>query len=230
MAVHVFPVESLSKDHNHLSMKDAYSRVQEYLAIRNQLGKTTNEYMHCADLAALKNAIPKFVEWAKQLPQDDPKLLWMRLHGGAPRNKAHAGTRGVSSEDQFFDWYEVFSAVHGKFPRNVVVMDVCWGASPSAPARMTGKTGNPTFLFGSVRSACPFEFDSAIGLLVGALARGVVPSVTDAKSVVRALNTAFPPDSNNSKPFFRVYWWTKRNAPLNCYPKLQGTKLTRVSQ
>jgi hypothetical protein len=187
--------------------------------------------MQCGDLAALKNAIEKFVEWAVQLPKDDPKLLWMRLHGEKPKYEVHVGVHGVSGKREFFDWCKVFSGICGEFPRNVVVvMDVCWGGSPAVPSRLTRKKGNPTLLFGSIRSAYPFELETAIGLVVGALARGVVPRVTDAKGVVRALNNAFPPDSKNNEPFYRVYWWTKRRARPNCYPKPQGTSLTRVYQ
>lgn len=229
MAVHVFPVESLSVNDERLSMRKAYSKVRTYLAIRNQLGKTTNRHMHCANLAAVRTAVDKFVEWSGKHPQDDPKLLWMRLHGSRPKDSLKdVGTRGYSAGTHF-NWWEVFSGVCGKFPRNVVVvMDVCWGASPAAPAMMSGKTGNPTLLFGSVRESYPFELDTASGLVVGVLARGVVPTLAEAKGMVRALNTAFPSDPNNNKPFYRVCWWTKCSARPNCYPAPRSTRLTRV--
>jgi hypothetical protein len=229
MAVHVFPVESLPENHKDLSLKEAYSKVKEYLRERYQLGETTDEHMHCANMAALSNAIKKFVDWSKQHPPDDPKLLWMRLHGEPPTMDEHVGTRGRSSEDEIFDWWKVFSGVCGKFPRNVVViMDVCWGASPAAPQMLTKGTGNPALLFGSVRAAYPFELETAIGLVVGALTRGVVPTVTEAKGMVRALNTAFPSDPKNNKPFYRVCSWTKRSTRPNCYPAPRSTRLTRV--
>ncbi len=228
MAVHVFPVESLSE--KELSMERAYSNIRKYLGIRNQRGQTASRPMHCTDVDALNNAIKRFIAWSGRLPQDDPKLLWMRLHGEEPVNKQHVGTRGVSSKNEFFNWWKVFSGFCGKFPRNVVVvMDVCWGASPAAPAMMSGKTGNPRLLFGSVRAAYPFELETAIGLVVGALARGAVPTLAGARGVVRALNRVFPSDPKNDKPFYRVCWWTKRSTRPNCFPANKGPRLTRVS-
>ena len=221
MAVHVFPVESISENEKYLSIKEAYSKVQAYLTLYNQLGDTTDKHMHCANLAALSAAIGEFVTWSGQHPQDDPKLLWLSLHGESPLNELHVGTRGVSSECEIVDWWKAFSGLCGNCPSNVVVlMDVCWGGSPAAAAMLTGKTGNPTLLFGSVRAAYPFELDTASGLVVGALTRGVVPTFREAKRVVHTLNTVFPSDPKNNKPFYRVWWWNKRGV-RNQFPTLQ---------
>ncbi len=151
MAVHVFPVESLSGNEKHLSMEQAYSKVLGYLVTRNQLGETTNRYMQCPNVVAVRAAVDEFADWSGKRPQDDPKLLWMRLHGSSPAKERprDVGTRGYSAGTHF-NWWQVFSGVTGRFPLNgVVVMDVCWGASPAAPAMMSGRTGNPTLLFGS---------------------------------------------------------------------------------
>jgi hypothetical protein len=228
MAVHVFPVESLSGNEQHLSMEQAYSKVLKYLATRNQLGETTNKYMQCPNMAAVRAAIDEFVDWSGKHPQDDPKLLWMRLHGCSPAKDRprDVGTRGYSAGTHF-NWWQVFSGATGKLPLNsVVVMDVCWGASPAAPAMMSGRTGNPTRLFGSVRAAYPFELEAAVGLIVGALARGVVPTVLEAKGMVRALNKVFPADSKNNKPFYRVCWWNKRGE--HRFPDAPEHNVTRV--
>ena len=230
MAVHVFPVESLSENDKHLSMEQAYSKVQGYLLTRNQLGKTTNQHMHCPNLPAVRTAIDEFVVWSGKHPQEDPKLLWMRLHGSSPaKNRPRdVGTRGYSA-GACFNWWQVFSGVTGRFPPNVVVvMDVCWGASPAAPAMMSGRTGNPTLLFGSVRAAYPFELETAVALIVGALARGVVLRVPEAKGIVRALDKAFPADTKNNKPFYRVYWWNKRGE--HRFPDAPEHKITRIRQ
>lgn len=228
MAVHVFPVESLSENDKDLSLEEPYSKVQEYLGARHQLGETTNEHMHCANLAALSNAVNQFVAWSGQQPPDDPKLLWMRLHGETPRHELHVGTHGISGEDEIVDWWKVFSGACGKFPPNVVViMDVCWGASPAVPDMLTKNTGNPTLLFGSVREAYPFELDTASGLVVGALVSGKVPTVPEAKGIVRALNAAFPSDPRNNKPFYRVCWWNKRGK--HRFPDAPEHKITRAT-
>jgi hypothetical protein len=229
MAVHVFPVESLCENDKALSIKKACSMVRACLSLHNQLGETTDAYMHCANPAALSDAVDKFVAWSEKRPQDDPKLLWLSLHSETPKNGRHVGTRGISSEREIVDWWKAFSGVCGRSPRNVVVlMDVCWGASPAAPSRLTKRTGNPSLLFGPVRSATRVELDFATGHVVSALARGTVPAVRDAKRVVDTLNTMFPSDPKNGSPFYRVFWWSKRSARPNCHPAFQGTRLTRV--
>jgi len=229
MAVHLFPVESLSENEKHFSIKEAYCMFRAFLSLHNQLGETTDEHMHCANLAALNDAIDKFVAWSGKHPQDDPKLLWLSLHGEKPMNDLHVGTYGVSSQSEIVDWWEAFSRVCGKFPRNVVVlMDVCSGASPAAPPMLTKRTGNPSLFFGPVRAATRLELDIATGHVVCALARGAVPAVREAKRVVDTLNTVFPSDPKNNKPFYRVWWWTKRSARPNCYTAPQSKRLTRV--
>jgi hypothetical protein len=218
MAVHVFPVQSLPEKDKDISLEEAYAKVKAYLREQYQWGETTDEHLHCTNLTALSSAINEFAAWSGQLPLNDPKLLWIRLHGEPPTMEEHVGTRGISGEDQRFDWWRLFSGACGKFPLNVVViMDVCWGASPTAPSMLTRKTGNPMLLFGSVREAYPFELDTATRLIVGALATGVVPKIPEVKHFVRTLNAVFPYDPKNNKPFYRVWWWNKRGA-LNRFP------------
>src|SRR5664279_796463 len=122
-----------------------------------------------------------------------------------------------------------FNATHKLGPdvRELLSMHCSWcvldcgeAQSPAAAAMLTGKTGNPTLLFGSVRAAYPFELDTASGLVVGALTRGVVPTFREAKRVVHTLNTVFPSDPKNNKPFYRVWWWNKRGV-RNQFPTLQ---------
>jgi hypothetical protein len=229
MPVHIFPVESvppslLQGD----SIARAYPAVRDYLRGDNHSGFANDKYLECGDRATVVSAINEFVTWSGQLPQSETKLLWVSLHGARPReSEQDVGIRGVSATREPIDWWDTLSSLCGKCPSNVVVlMDVCWGASPAAPAALTKGTGVPSLLFGPVRDAHRLELDTATGLVVSALARGVVPTATQAKRIVRTLNAAFPPDPKNNKPFYRVWWWNKRG-DLKRFPDAPEHKIRR---
>ena len=228
MTVHTFPIESvqptlLGGD----SIETAYRLVRTYLSEHNQSGETNENHMKCPDRVAVNHAVREFVSWSRLHPQDEPKLLWLSLHGKEPSSSIDVGTRGLSAafrtlgannEAEIVDWWDVLSVLCGECPPNVVVvMDVCWGASPSAPASLTKRTGNPKLLFGPVRSAHRLELDTAIGLILATLVRGAVPSVDTAKATVRALNEFFAPDSKTNRQFYRVWWWNE-DGTHECFP------------
>ncbi len=220
MSVHVFPIESvrpsvLGGD----SIQNAFLMARTYLGHHGQSGAVTDEFLACADRASVDAAIEEFLGWATNLLSEEPKVLWLSLHGKPPETKGAVSTAGVSAayetsesdEAEVIDWGLSLAKLRGACPPNVVVLsDVCWGASPTAPGRLTEKAGaSPTFFFGPVRAAHRLELDSAAGLLFGLLARGEVPTLDDAKAVVRQLNACFPPDATNGKPFYRVWWWNE---------------------
>ena len=238
MPVHIFPIQSVPEGITGWdSIEHTYDLVRTYLADHRQLGQKDEKHLHCANVEKVGVAIRAFASWVKQLPEDEPKLLWLSLHGKPPLNKQQVGTRAVSASfradaDQdksaeIADWWKTIGELSGQFPPNVVVMmDVCWGGSPSAPAALTRRSGNPQLLFGPVRSAHRLELDAATGLILASLIGGMVPSVAEAKNVISALNTSFPKDADSNKPFFRVWWWDK-NGSHDWFPKL-GPRVKRV--
>lgn len=216
MAVHVFPIESVRQSLlGGDSIEHAYRMARMYLSQHSQSGETTDTYMNCADVAAVEGALSAFPEWASSRTETDPKVLWLSLHGKPPENPAGVGTEGLSAsyrvdlETEVVQWERVFVKLRGIWPANTVVLsDVCWGASPTAPARMTDQgSANPALFFGPLRKAHRLELDSAAGLVFGLLSRGTVPEIEDAKAVVDEVNHCFPLDAVNGKPFYRVWWW-----------------------
>lgn len=234
MPIHVFPVESvrdsaLGGD----SIEHAYLMARTYLGQCGQSGETTDAYMQCADRAAVETAMDEFVEWAHRRPHDDPKVLWLSIHGAPPSAEARVGTSGASAAHRIsepdprevVEWASAFKKLRGACPPNMLVMaDVCWGASPTAPARTTNRHGTtPKLFFGPVRSAHRLELDTAAGIVFGILARGMMPTVDEAQSLVAQLNTWFPADAANGKPFYRVWWWDSDGAICH-FPDAPGHK------
>jgi hypothetical protein len=231
MSVHIFPIQSVPESITGWdSTEHTYALVRTYLSEHRQLGEKDEKHLHCANTDEVNDAVREFANWANQLPEDEPKLLWLSLHGKPPLSKQHVGTRAVSAvfctdadqerSPEIIDWWKTVGELSGQFPPNVVVMmDVCWGGSPSAPAALTRCSGNPQLLFGAVRSAHRLELDAAAGLIVASLIGGMAPSVIKAKDVVSVLNASLPKDADANKPFFRVWWWDQ-NGFQNCFPKL----------
>jgi hypothetical protein len=239
MPVHIFPIQSVPEGITGWdSIEHTYNLVRTYLLDHGQLGEKNDEHLHCADADEVRATILEFADWVNQRPESDPKLLWLSLHGKPPINKQHVGTRAASAsfrkdddrEDsaEIVDWWRMVDELSGHFPANVVVMmDVCWGGSPSAPAALTRRSGNPRFLFGAVRSAHRLELDAATGLILASLIGGKVPPVEEARDLVSALNASFPKDADTHKPFFRVWWWD-RDGSHHCFPKpAAGVKRVR---
>ena len=48
--------------------------------------------------------------------------------------------------------------------------------------------------------------------------RGTMPTLDEAQTLVSHLDTWFPPDADNGKPFYRVWWWAD-DRDLRRYPE-----------
>ncbi len=228
MAVHTFPIESVKQSLlGGDSIQATYRLVRTYLSLHNQSGDTNEDHLNCPDRAAVVRAITEFGSWSGERPRDEPKLLWVSLHGEEPSHPLHVGVRGLSAafsttsldnHAELVDWWDVLNGLRGVCPPNVVViMDVCWGGSPSAPGSLTKRTGNPKLLFGPIRSAHRLELDTATSFILATIVGGAVPSVAEAKTVVRALNKMFPRDPETKKEFYRVWWWNAAGTH-KCFP------------
>jgi hypothetical protein len=195
--------------------------------------------LRCRGTADLLGAINEFVTWTGNRPPDDPKWLWISLHGKKPARPQQVGTHGVAiavslktggahvATREDFDWHKIFAPLAKTSLSNVViVMDVCCGGSPSAPARATGISGGPSYLFGPSRSAHRLELNTATALLTSIMRNGTLPTITEAKEIVSILNRSFPKDPESGKEFYRAWWW--EDGHQRCFPKpSEGTK--RVS-
>ena len=233
MPVHMFVVESvrdsaLGGDSVNATLPIVRSYFQDF-----QLTGELETRMRCRGTAELLGAINEFVTWAGNRPYDDPKWLWISLHGRKPARPQQVGTQGVAvavsgksgaahvatSED--FDWHQVFAPLtKSSVPNVIIVMDVCWGGSPSAPSRATGLSGGPSFLFGPNRSAHRLELNTATALLASLIRNGKLPTIKEAKQIVSILNKSFPKDPDSGKEFYRVWWW--KNGYQRCFPKPSG--------
>jgi hypothetical protein len=170
--------------------------------------------MKCEDVTAVEQAVSAFLKWASNRPDSDPKVLWLSLHGKPPQNAACVGTEGLSGsystddpEAEIVRWAMVFKKLCGNCPPNTILLsDVCWGGSPTAPARLTSKGAkNPKMFFGPIRKSHRLELDTVAGLVFGFLSRGFVPDLEDAKAIIKQMNLCFPPDACNNKPCYRVW-------------------------
>jgi hypothetical protein len=230
MPVHIFAIQSVGESLvGGDSIERTYFLLRTYLKDLGQLGDFHDGHLKCHDKSSVVKAIIEFTEWARSRPEDDPKLLWFSLHGKPPENKLHVGIHGLSAEftqsrepGEIVDWHIVLNSLHGKCAPNVVVMmDVCWGGSPAAPAGLTARNGTPKFLFGPIRAGHRIELDTATGLIISTLLDGFVPSLERAEAVVTFLNQSFPKDLDTGNEFYRVWSWNEAGTP-HCYPAPSG--------
>ena len=241
MAVHMFAIESvygsaLQGD----SIENLLPSIRDYFGEFNKKGELNNKHLTCRGTADVRRAIEEFMVWANNKPAEEPKWLWISLHGKRPDRPEQVGTKGLAAAGDLegdgrrdgydeFDWHEVFGLREVSFPPNVMmVLDVCWGGSPSAASRAARLGGGPQMLFGPIRAAHRLELNTAAGLLTAALRHGTLPTVAQAKRLVTTLNRSFPNDPVSGKEFYRVWWWGPKGAshfprpkvPLKRVPKL----------
>lgn len=183
MPVHMFVVESVPESVlGGDSIEAMIPIVRTYFQMFQPTGEI-EQLLKCRGIEDLRRAMDEFVVWSGTKPADDPKWLWMSLHGRKPHLPEHLGTGGIAvSEDdgrsssatnEDFDWHKIFSSKDMNSIANVIiVMDVCWGGSPSAPARASSRSGGPSFLFGPTRSAHRLELNTATALLTSVMRNG----------------------------------------------------------
>lgn len=104
-------------------------------------------------------------------------------------------------------------------------MDVCWGGSPSAPARVSNRANKPVLTFGPIRAAHRIELNTAAAIITAAMIKGQVPPLSEAREIVSTLNRRFPLDPVNRKEFYRVWNWN--NGHPECFPKTLRLRIGR---
>ena len=240
MPVHMFAIESVYESAlQGDSIESLLPSIRDYFGELKQRGELNDKHLKCRGTADIRRAIEEFMDWANNKPVEEPKWLWISLHGKRPDRPEYVGTKGLAASGSLdgeartdghdeFDWYEAFGVNGVSFPPNVmIVMDVCWGGSPSAAARASRRAGGPRMLFGPVRAAHRVELNTAAGLLTAALQHGTLPTVAEAKRLVTILNRSFPTDAANGKEFYRVWWWGPKRP--SSFPRPKGG-LKRLTQ
>lgn len=232
--IHIFIIES-EASHSVTSVRSMLNEVKIFLRSTGSLGKV--EFHDGASVADLQNEAAVFAAWTKQLPEDDPVVLWISVHGANSELGVHedkrkfVGTSGVSAQGEEVQWLNFFAPVKAAvFPQRVVVlMDVCCGASPTAPSRLsTPKEKRPAMLFGPARPAKRSELDAASRSLFRHLENHGIPSLANTMPIVDDLNASFPPALASGTPFYRMWWWN--GDILNRYPsppQVAGSQIKR---
>lgn len=163
------------------------------------------------------------------LPKTEPVVLWISVHGADPEpgvpanNRRLAGTSGVSTLGEQIAWHEFFDMVkQANNPgRIIVLMDVCWGSSPTAPSRLASpKAYRPRFVFGPARTAYRHELDTASKTIFDFMIQNDIPDINNAKNLVDSINTVIPQTGPKETPFYRLWWWS--NDKLVRYPEPPG--------
>lgn len=212
MRVHVFVVES-ERPNSPTSIRTTYGNVQTLLAKAGTLGRGV--FVDAPTKKDVIEAAATFSAWTGTLPPKDPIVLWPSIHGanpepGVPDDKRKlVGTSGASAAKERVHWQDVFSPVkQAQDPSRVVIlMDVCWGASPTAPRSLTlPPETRPALVFGPARSANRTELDAASHAILGHISKYGIPDVATAKQIVDTLNSKFKPAKTGTS-FYRVWWW-----------------------
>lgn len=171
----------------------------------------------------LDDAFQEFQEWTCTLPSDEPILFWVSIRGLTPKGDDLVGTSGWSDQFGEVHWFKTLTpAIHGacRPSRILVLMDVCWGASPTAPARLsTPASKRPYGLIGPRRSALRNELDSLFEKVVNILCTRGLPCRDELRAVVDELNLKY--QANDDGEFCRFWTWNTEGTPLP-HPKIQG--------
>lgn len=228
MAVHVFPIESVRQSIlGGDSIKNVYRMARVYLRQHSQSGETNDSYMKCEDVTAVERAVSAFLEWASNRPDSDPKVLWLSLHGKPPQKATCVGTERLSAsynvndpEAEIVQWAMVFEKLCGNCPPNTILLsDVCWGASPTAPACLTSNGAkNPTMFFGPIRKSHRLELDTAAGLVFGLLSRVLLSrNQQDISPLSSSPGNPLGPELYSSWQTWRVQYCVFQGWPIALY-------------
>lgn len=213
MRVHVFIIES-EVANSPTSVRAAWTTIRASLQAAGTLGLSM--FVDAPTKADLHAASAAFAAWTKQVPVKEPVILWLSVHGADPEpgvpdgQRKLVGTSGASSALEEVEWREFFEpAKSASHPRRVVVlMDVCWGSSSSAPARlMRPAAKRPHMVFGPVRSAFSNELALASQAIVGSIAREGLLSAAQGMKLVESLNSMCPPSTTTMTGWYRAWWW-----------------------
>ncbi|MBY0309519.1 MAG: hypothetical protein K2Q09_12320 [Phycisphaerales bacterium] len=211
--MHVFIIESEVAGST-TSVRPTWNTIRSNLQAAGTLGQSM--FVDAPTKADLHAAATAFAAWSGQVPKDDPVVLWLSVHGADPEpgvpddQRKLVGTSGASSVLEEVDWEQFLRPVKGaSSPRRItVLMDVCWGSSATAPARLeTPAASRPYMVFGPVRSAFPAELALASHAVIGWIAKRGLPLPVDAKSLIDSLNTKCPPSQTTGTGWYRAWWW-----------------------
>ena len=234
--VHIFVIES-EEPHSSTSVRQIWGKIKTELQHSGSLGKS--EFAEASTKSDLQDAATNFQTWTGLLPMSEPIVLWLSIHGvdpepGVPDGQRNlVGTSGASAKCEAVDWACFFGPIKlANDPHRVIVlMDVCWGSSPTAPACLaTPSATRPAFIFGPARDAYRSELDTASESLFHLLCKKGIPGADEAKKLVDSINSMFPAATPKSTPFYRV-WWQKNATGLQRYPEPPSLEtVTRVKR
>lgn len=225
MSVHVFIIES-EVANSPTSVRAVWTTLRASLHAAGTLGQSL--FVDAPTKADLLAASVAFAAWTKQLSANDPVILWLSVHGADPEpgvlddRRKLVGTSGASSALEEVEWIEFFGpAKSASSPSRVaVLMDVCWGSSPTAPARLTTPAATrPHMVFGPVRSAFSNELALASQAIVGSIARHGLPAPAQAKKLVDTLNSKCPPSQTTGTGWYRAWWWSDGTGKIQMHPE-----------
>lgn len=211
--VHLFAIES-EVPGSPTSVRPTWNAVRASLQSAQTLGQAM--FIDAATKNDLLAATEAFRSWTTQVASDEPIILWISIHGADPESgvpdseRKLVGTSGASVKREEIGWDELFLPVKGAHlpDRVVLLMDVCWGSSPTAPARLTTPAIlRPRAVFGPTRNAFPNELSSASQTVIGWIAQRGLPSPEDAKAIVDLLNMKYLPSPTTGTGWYRAWWW-----------------------
>lgn len=202
MAIDVFIVECAS-DLQGVDLERVRYDVWAYLRTQDVLGEI-HEPIVAANGADARAAMSEFSRWASMRPAENLVILWFSMHGKRPPQPGLMGTSGQIGVAEV-EWYEVLATCVGNWhPNTIIIVDVCWGASPTFP-RAAGP--GPKFIFGPTREGRRVELSAAANLVIGRAGKDGEFPQSDAFGIVDALNLSFSPNDEMKVPFYRVWWW-----------------------
>jgi hypothetical protein len=229
MAINVYVIES-EEPKSKTSVRKIYNNICADLRTVGMLGES--DFIDAPNVVELIAAADKFETWTKILPATEPILLWPSIHGGDPEygtddvKRKLVGTSGVDINGNEVEWYKFFAPIKRATEpgRIVIVLDVCWGTSPTVAAVLTTPADRrPAMIFGPSRNSNRSELDVATKMIVDQLTQHGIPDVSSAKKLVDDLNVKFPPATASGTPFYRVWYWGVAGA--QSYPAIVKGKI-----
>ena len=232
--INIFVIES-EEPSSKTSVRGILNKISDNLKKSGSLGKV--EFKIAPGNTDLQDSAIAFKDWAKSLPVEDPIILWISIHGADPEygvaddKRKYVGTAGVTAQGEEVSWYDFFAPIQAAAnpSRIIVLMDVCWGSSPTAPARLTTPSkSQPAMLFGPARPANRNELDKATEMIFNLLDKNDELSAAEAKAAIDGINSTFEPSVTSGTPFYRMWWWD--NSTLRRYPNPPSPTVSRVDK
>ena len=230
MGVHVFIIECAA-DLQGIDPELVRYTISTYLSRQRQGGQV--ERVIATTEESAKAEIARFPIWVTTVRSDeDWVVFWLSMHGRNPGTPQKVVTSGEVVVDpstratEEIDWCTLLAETPGWPKRTVVLLDVCWGGSPTF-TRSAVRSECPAFVLGSTREAARLELDAAAALLFGTLGVKGTIDHENAKKVVDSLNAVFSPNPDTGTPFYRV-WWYDADHHQQRYPEIDRNRFVRI--